>query len=85
MPVNSLPPELQQFAEQQIASGKYRDEQELIQDSVRLLRDREQQLDKLREDLCVGLEEIERGEVVPGEEVFEQLREKLSQLGSPGA
>lgn len=34
------------------------------------------ELQQLRKDLVVGIEQLERGEGIPGEEVFKQLRAK---------
>ena len=38
MIVPALPPDLGQFVEQQIATGKYHSEEELVVDAVRVLR-----------------------------------------------
>ena len=47
-----------------VASGRYRSEEELIASALRLLEDRERKLAALRDDLQVGLDELERGETI---------------------
>jgi antitoxin ParD1/3/4 len=58
-----LPPELQQFVEQELASGRYRSVDDVICDGLRLLRERK--LHELRREIDAGLEQLERGEGIP--------------------
>ena len=55
-----IPPDLQQFLDQELASGQYRSADEVICAGLRLLRDR--RLYELRSDIQAGLEQLERGE-----------------------
>lgn len=59
-----LPPDLEQFLQAEVASGKYSSPDEALVAGVRLLRDRERQRDELRRELDVGLAALERGDVV---------------------
>ncbi len=60
-----LPPDLEQFLNAEVASGKYVSADEaLLVAGVRLLRDREQQREELRRELDIGLAALERGDVV---------------------
>jgi Arc/MetJ-type ribon-helix-helix transcriptional regulator len=63
-----LPPELGLFVEQQLASGKYHSEQELVVDAVRVLC----------EEVQLGIGQLDRGEAT--EYSMEQLRERFDQL-----
>jgi putative addiction module CopG family antidote len=56
----SLPPELQEFVERELATGKYHSREEVICDGLRLLRER--RLYELREAIDAGLGQLDRGE-----------------------
>ncbi len=57
---SALPPDLQQFVQEQLAAGKYESASEIVCDAVRLLRDREQ----LRLEIERGIKQLESGEFV---------------------
>jgi len=57
---HSLPPELQQFVEQELASGKYQTQEDVICDALRLLRERK--LHELRGEIDAGFQQLDRGE-----------------------
>lgn len=61
----SLPHDLQQFVEREIASGRYRSEEDLVCEGLRLLRERERRLRALRQDVEPALEQLDRGEGEP--------------------
>ncbi len=73
----SIPSELEQFIDAQVTSGRYRSTNELIQDALRLLQEREARRQALREEIGKkideGWEAAERGELFDGEAVFEEL------------
>jgi putative addiction module CopG family antidote len=60
--INGLPEDLEQFVEQELASGKYASRDELVTEAVRLLRERERRLKGLREKILPALERLDRGE-----------------------
>jgi antitoxin ParD1/3/4 len=80
---DTIPPELKQFVEQELASGKYHSLDEVIADGLRLLRERK--LHELRREIDVGLGELERGEgiKVEGDEglfaFFEDIKSRGQQ------
>ncbi len=80
----SLTPELEQFIQSQIESGKYASTDEVILAALRAFEERERiykgRFEELRQEIMVGVEASERGEVVDGEIVFSQLQQKLQQL-----
>lgn len=80
----SLTPELEQFVQEKVKSGRYLSASEVVREALRLLeeRDRIQQmkLETLRKEIMIGVEQIGRGEVVDGEEVFEELYEDIRQI-----
>jgi len=82
----SLPKELDQFIEAKVASGEYAHYSEVVRDAVRDFMDAEsQKLEWLREAIRVGVEEADRGELIPIEQIrVEDIaargRAKLAQL-----
>ena len=60
----TLTPEIQRYIEQQIASGAYRDECELLTEAVRALRAREERSERraaLVADLELGIQSLNQG------------------------
>ena len=80
----SLTPEIEQFIQSQVESGKYASPDEVILAALRAFEERERiykgRFEELRQEIMVGVEASERGEVVDGEIVFSQLQQKLQQL-----
>jgi putative addiction module CopG family antidote len=62
--IQPLPPDLKEFVEQALATGKYRSADELICEGLRLLRERDRGLEELRRHVDAGLAQIDRGEVI---------------------
>lgn len=59
-----LPPDVEDFVQESIAAGKYRSADELVIDAIRLLREHDQDLELLRRKIDLGLQQVERGEVI---------------------
>ncbi len=77
-------PELEQFIESQITSGKYTSTEEVIIAAIKLLKERERiykgRFEELKQEIMVGVEASERGEVVDAELVFAELEEDIRQI-----
>lgn len=58
----SLTPELEQLVNDKVKTGMYQTASEVIREGLRLLRERDHQLEALRRDVRAGLEAAERGE-----------------------
>lgn len=75
----SLTPELDQFVQSRVVSGRYQTASEVIREGLRLLVEREQireaALEELRGKLRRGIEQAERGELMDGDAVFEEIRQ----------
>ncbi len=62
MKLNGLPADLSEFVQQELQTGKYTSEDELICDALRLLRELERKREQLKADIQVGLDQLDRGE-----------------------
>jgi len=80
----NLPPDLNSLVERKVTSGQFHSAEEVVAEGLRLLQEREElgkpdfefsTLEELEAKLAVGLEQLERGEGIPGEQVFAELTE----------
>jgi antitoxin ParD1/3/4 len=76
----SLTPELEEFVTSRVESGRYQSASEVVRQGLRLLQDqeetREAHLTRLRQQIQIGLDQANRGELLDGEEVFEELLQR---------
>ena len=79
----SITPELDSFLQDRVQSGRYQTTSEVVREALRLLerqeRDRDEAFRQLKAKLERGAEQATRGEVTPGEEVFDDLREMIEE------
>jgi antitoxin ParD1/3/4 len=77
----TLTPELEQFVAEQLKTGHYRSADDVIAQSLGMLRAQEEFIEthtaELREKIAVGLDQIRKGQVVDGRKAIQDLREKL--------
>ena len=73
----NLPPEMVNFIRERINEGQNSSAEEVIREGLWLLMDREemkaQKLAALREKIQIGLDQVEKGETVGMDEVFEEV------------
>jgi len=78
----SLTPELEQFVQQRVASGRYQTASEVVREGLRLLeqqeRDRDAAFAELKTKLRRAAAQAERGEVVDPDVVLKKI-ERLAQ------
>jgi len=74
----TLPPELEQFATEAIAAGRYRDVSEVIRAGVSLLKRQEQARSELLASVLAAKEESERDGYLTGDEVAERVRTTIA-------
>ena len=83
----SLTPELEQFVANKVKSGRYTSASEVVREALRLLEEREQlrhlQKHELQKKIADGLDQLARGEGIPGEAVFAELDAELDAFEQP--
>ena len=57
-----IPPDLEQFVQQQLASGEYRSEEEVVTAGLQVLRELKRRQAEFRQDVQAGVEQLDRGE-----------------------
>jgi len=76
----SLTKELEQMVQKKVKGGLYLSASEVVRDALRLLEERDgwrkAQMAKLRKEIALGLAQLNRGEGIPGENVFSEIRQK---------
>ena len=79
----SLTPELDAFLHSRVKSGRYQTASEVVREALRLLqreeKHRDESLKQLKAKLQRGAAQAERGELLDGDEAFEELRELIEE------
>jgi putative addiction module CopG family antidote len=77
----SLPPDLRQFADRQIASGKYASLDDILLAGLQALAEREQvyqgRFEDLRQDVLIGATEAESGQLLDAATAIDAIRQRL--------
>ena len=60
----SLPPDLEQFVQDQLAAGKYASASDVVCDAVRLMREREARFEELRREVELGVKQLDDGDFI---------------------
>jgi antitoxin ParD1/3/4 len=80
----ALSPELEKFVGKKVKSGDYKSASEVISDGLRLLEDEERlrrsRFEDVRRKIQTGLDQLDRGEGIPAEEVRQQIKNKSRAL-----
>jgi antitoxin ParD1/3/4 len=85
----SLTPELEQFVQKKVESGKYQTASEVIREGLRLLLERDElhqaKHDDLRRAIALGIEEADQGKVAPfqAKETLARVRRKRDSRKGP--
>ncbi len=79
-----LTPELEHLVSEKVKSGQYLSATEVVGEGLRLLAERDRlrqiKLEALRQEIAIGAEQIQRGEVFDGDEVFAELEADICHI-----
>ena len=83
----SITPELEKFVQQEVKTGLYQSASEVIRAALRRLKEDKERKPRFRvsskaeleEKLLEGIEQLDRGEGIPGEQVFAELKARSAQ------
>lgn len=77
----SLTPELEALVNERVQSGRYRSASEVVREALRLLADhdelRQAHLQDVRTKVAAGIEQLDAGEGLDGNEFFDALLTRL--------
>jgi antitoxin ParD1/3/4 len=83
----SLTPEWEEFIDERVRSGRYLSASEVVREGLRQLAEREREhtaeLDRLRTQVRLGLEQARAGDLLDGDEVFESLAARRRASATP--
>lgn len=83
----SLTPELERLIAAKVKSGMYGSSSEVIRAALRVLQQVEAnqaaRLEALRRDIGVGIEQADRGELIEGSDVFNELFKRRATRPAP--
>ena len=83
----SLTPELERRIAEKLESGMYTTASEVVREGLRMLFEadeaRGRRLERLRAEIQLGLDDLDRGEVYSGEEVFAELNRRIERMSKP--
>ena len=71
-----IPADLNRFVEGLVADGKYQSGDQVLVEGLRLLQTRE----RLRRDVDAGIAQLDRGEGLDEDEVFEALERQIAEI-----
>jgi len=76
----SLTPELENFVESKVVSGRYTSASEVVREALRLLEQHDKaraaELEEFRSEVDRRLDSLDRGDAIEAETVFARIREK---------
>jgi putative addiction module CopG family antidote len=64
MDIASLPPDVEQFVQAQLATGKYESASDVVSDAVRVMRERQTRLEILRKEIEAGISDLDSGKSI---------------------
>ncbi len=74
----SLTRELEEYISRKVKMGLYKSASEVVREALRLLRQRDRtqqgELAELHREIQTGLDQLDRGEGLPGEQVLAKIR-----------
>lgn len=81
----NLGDQLEAFITDAVKRGRYGSRSEVLREGVRLVQEREAQLEKIKEAVARGIADAEAGRVTDAEVVFERLIRKYEAMAAKSA
>lgn len=78
----ALDPQDESFIEKALKSGRYASRAEVLREGLPVVREREAQWVRFEAEIQKGIDSLDRGEGIPLEEAFAQVRASLRQKRS---
>ena len=77
-----IPPELESFVQQQLASGEYRSAEEVIGAGLRVLQELKHRQEDFRKEVQIGIDQLDRGEgILLDQAGLRKLFDEIQQRG----
>ena len=80
----SLTPELEKLVTRKVASGLYQSASEVIREGLRLLDDQDRlralHHAEVKKKIQTGLAQLDRGEGIPGDEVYAEMKQRSAEF-----
>ena len=73
---SNISPDNARYIDEAVKGGVYQDEGQALDEAIGLLKKR----DQLRADVRAGIDQADRGELLPAAQVFERLEERARQI-----
>ena len=77
-----LGPQLEQFVNELVTTGRYHSKSEVLREGVRLVQEREARLAALDAAIARGIADVEAGRMTAADDVFDRLEAKYRGLAS---
>ena len=78
----ALDPQDEAFIDEAMKSGRYASRAEVLREGLGRVREREAQWERFESEIQKGIDSLDRGEGIPIEEAFAQVRTSLRQKRS---
>ena len=76
----SLPKGLESYVRQKVKSGQYSSASEVVREGLRDMQVRERQIAEVRREVQKGLDDLDAGRYITGEEFKARMRKRLGEL-----
>jgi antitoxin ParD1/3/4 len=78
----SLTPELERLVTEKVSSGMYQTASEVVREGLRLIKERDEELELLRRNVRAGFEAVERGDYADYDEsAITELKKRVKARG----
>ena len=69
-----LTPHFDRLVREKVSTGRYEAASDVVREGLRLLEDRDKDLEEVRQHIELGWRQAQRGELVSGDDVFAEIQ-----------